>query len=400
MRFYFYILLGLSGLFAGSFLMHALANHPGLIIVSVGDWTMQIGFWFGVFALAFTVLTGTLVWKLIKAGWRWLAGSVSWIKESREKRAEKRTQEGLLNFVDENWSAAKKHLLSAAKDVDKPVMHYLAASKSAYQLGNREESVFLLEQAGKLVSDNDVSVLISRARFYLAEQDYEKCQSMLNGLNKSVSASSAVLDVKRQLYIAKQDWTSLVALLPQLKASGTLSAEAFAKTEDNAYLSLLDRAASEENATAQTLTAVWQQLPKPIKKKNHIVGMYCSRLHRLGDDAQAIELVKSTLKGKGHWHKGLVELYGELEGPDLSAQLMAAEKWLAAYPNDSHLLCTLGKLSVKNALWGKAKDYFEASLKIEERPEVYAQLGALMKQRGDIEKSAYLYEKGLALISS
>ncbi len=398
MKFYIYLLLGLLGLFAGSYFMHALANNPGLIIISVGDKVLQVGFWFGIFLLICAALTITFVWKFLRFVWRWLASSVSWIKESRDKRAHKRTQEGLLNFVEENWLAAKKNLLSAAKDTDKPVMHYLAASKSAYRMGNREESVFLLEQAGKIAPPNDLHVVLSRARFFLLEQDYIKSQAALDNLDKSLKTKPAVLDIQQQLYVCEKNWQSLIHLLPQLKTSGIFSSSEYERLEENAYLSLLDQFASEEKATAQSLSEVWQSFPKAVKKKSHVIGLFCSRLHRLGDDEQAAELIKMALKA--HWHKGLVELFGNIESSNLSAQLAAAEKWLRDHPNDSCLLRTLGRLSVKNALWGKAKDYFEASLKIEERPEVYSDLGALMKQRGELEKSAYLYERGLALISN
>ncbi len=396
MKLYITILLGLVGLLVGSFFMHSLANYPGLILISVGDTTIEFSFWFGVMMVIFSVITIVVIWKFIKMCWRSLASSVSWIQESRDKRAEKRTHSGLLHFMEGNWQTAKKDLLSAAKDTDKPLMHYLAAAKSAFELGSREESVFLLEQAKKVSSENELSVVISQARLHLAEQHYGQCLAVLNKLSDSEKNNPAVLDLLQQSHICLHNWDALVAMLPRLKSSGIFAESDFVQLEENAYLSLLDKHASKKSADKSGLEALWNGMPKHIRKKANIMGLYCARLHRLSDDEQAMGLIKKTLKTQ--WHGGLVELYGKLTVQDKDGQLATAEKWLADHPNDARLLFVLGKLSARNALWGKAKDYFESSLKLLERPEVYAELGALMEKLGEPDKkSSALYKKGLLL---
>ncbi|MFL0803485.1 MAG: metal-dependent phosphohydrolase [Agarilytica sp.] len=395
MKLYITILLGLVGLLAGSFFMHSLANYPGLILISVGSTTIEFSFWFGVMMVICLAVALYVSWKLLTLCWRSLASSVSWIQESRDKRAEKRTRSGLLHFMEGNWQTAKKDLLSAAKDTDKPLMHYLAAAKSAFELGSREESVFLLEQAKKASSENELSVVISQARLHLAEQHYGQCLAVLNKLSDSEKNNPAVLDLQQQSHICLHNWDALVAMLPRLKSSGIFAESDFVQLEENAYLSLLDKHAGKKSADKSSLDALWNGMPKHVRKKPNIMGLYCTRLHRLAEDEQALGLIKKTLKTQ--WHGGLVELYGKLAVQDKDAQLATAEKWLADHPNDARLLFVLGKLSARSALWGKAKDYFESSLKLLERPEVYAELGALMEQLGETDKSAGFYKKGLLL---
>ncbi len=395
MKLYAYILFGLLGLLSGSILIHSLSNYPGLIVISVGETVVEMGFWYGAFLWAGSAVLIPLTWITLKMFWRWLASSVSWIQESRSKKAERRTAEGLIQFVEGNWQAAKKNLLSAAKDTSQPLVHYLAAAKSAYEMGSREESSFLLEQAVKISSDKNISVILSQARIQQADKAYEACLNTLKRLSTSDQKNAAVLDLKQQSYRGLQNWERLASLLPQLKSCGLFSADAYQELEENVYRSILDQTANKSDATKETLTAMWEGFPKSIRKKVNLIGLYCTCLHRLGQDETAAVLVKKALKN--NWHIGLVELYGKLKAKDVKAQLNTAEQWLAAHKDDAHLLFALGKLSVKNSLWGKAKDHFKASLAIQERPEVYAELAALMAQMGEQDLSASMYKKGLLL---
>lgn len=396
-----YILLGLVGLLTGTFAIHVLANYPGLIVISVGDSVIEMGFWFGVIALVGSLTILVLSWKTLMMFCRWLASSVSWIQESRSKKAERRTEEGLIQFVEGNWNAAKKNLLSAAKDTNQPLVHYLAAAKSAYEMGSREESTFLLEQAVKISSDKNVSVILSKARIQVADKEYETCLTTLKCLSISDQKNAAALDLKQQSYIGLQKWELLKGLLPQLKTCGLFSEDTYQELEEKVYRSILDQSANKSGDSKKTLTAVWEGFPKQIRKKVNLIGLYCTCLHRLAqtqtqeEDETAAALIKKTLKN--HWHIGLVELYGKLKVKDVKAQLNTAEQWLSAHKDDAHLHFALGKLSVNNSLWGKAKDYFNASLAIQERPEVYAELAALMAHMGEQEQSASMYKKGLLL---
>ncbi|MFT7373882.1 MAG: HemY protein, partial [Oleiphilaceae bacterium] len=54
-----------------------------------------------------------------------------------------------------------------------------------------------------------------------------------------------------------------------------------------------------------------------------------------------------------------------------------AENWLKQKPNNSMLLLTLGRLSLRNELWGKALEYFKVSARIHPSPETYGELSRL-----------------------
>ena len=76
-------------------------------------------------------------------------------------------------------------------------------------------------------------------------------------------------------------------------------------------------------------------------------------------------------------------------------QLTVAEGWLRAQPKNPKLLLALGRLCKRNKLWGKGRDYLEASLNIENNPQTCAELAEVMEQLGEKDKSTQLFQRGL-----
>ena len=71
------------------------------------------------------------------------------------------------------------------------------------------------------------------------------------------------------------------------------------------------------------------------------------------------------------------------------------EHWLKAHPNDAKLLFVLAQLAERNQLWGKAKDYYRASLDNQPNAQVYMAYAKLLEYLGDVEVSLMYYRLGL-----
>ena len=124
-------------------------------------------------------------------------------------------------------------------------------------------------------------------------------------------------------------------------------------------------------------------------------AIYCGRLIILGDEVAAEKIIRNQLKRD--WNQVLVDLYGRVRGADIPRQLVEAEAWLKTRNNDAALQLCLGRLSLRNQLWGKARDYFESSLKLELNAEACGELGRLYAHLGEHEKSSHYFQQGLLL---
>jgi HemY protein len=100
-----------------------------------------------------------------------------------------------------------------------------------------------------------------------------------------------------------------------------------------------------------------------------------------------------------NWDQQLIKLYGLIKSSNLKQQIKTAEKWLSTHNQDPYLLLTVGRLAMQQGLLGKAKNYLEKSLHIQDTPDCYAELGRLAGLMGEKEQSFICYQKGLSTIT-
>ncbi len=81
-------------------------------------------------------------------------------------------------------------------------------------------------------------------------------------------------------------------------------------------------------------------------------------------------------------------------------QIERAENWLKEHPRDPHLLLALGRLCTRQALWGKAQSYIEASLSLETTRAAHLALAFLMEKMNKTDEACEHYRKSLALEST
>jgi HemY protein len=117
-------------------------------------------------------------------------------------------------------------------------------------------------------------------------------------------------------------------------------------------------------------------------------------------DPQAGDQLDLLLSDAIHrrWSDALVYAYGLIPSNNLATQLTYAERWLKHHADNAVLLLTLGRLCVRNQLWGKGRSYLEASLAIEPQAETYRELGALLERLKQPEAALECYRKALTLV--
>ena len=142
------------------------------------------------------------------------------------------------------------------------------------------------------------------------------------------------------------------------------------------------------------LHGAWGHVPRRLTHNVDLVLAYATQLHRLAQDDEAESLLRSALKK--NLDDRLVDLYGRLQS-NVRQQLATAEGWLHDHERNPALLLALGRLAMRNSLWGKAREYFEASIGATPSVEAYQLLGSLAEQLNDNALMTYCYRKGMLL---
>jgi HemY protein len=155
-----------------------------------------------------------------------------------------------------------------------------------------------------------------------------------------------------------------------------------------------------ETCTSGDLDAMksgWKQLPSPLQQDEGLQSVYVQELLRQGEHEHAEHVLRDQLRQA--WSPRFVYSYGDVAAEDAAAQLSVAEGWLDQHSEDPVLLLTLGKISLRNALWGKARSYLESSIAQQPTSEAYRLLGALLEQLQEPDQAAACYRQGIELVA-
>jgi HemY protein len=105
---------------------------------------------------------------------------------------------------------------------------------------------------------------------------------------------------------------------------------------------------------------------------------------------------------KHQWSDRLVALLGYIDNQDAAEQILLLESWVKDRPKNVNLMLTLGRLSLRNKLWGKAREYFETALHFSNNmglsAEINAELGRLLEHLGEHDKSLLCYRQAMDLM--
>lgn len=386
--------------FIGGFVAWQMLESSGYVLIAFGNYTIDMSLWTLVLLIlvlwVFVRLLMYLLRAMVEPGQKFLRNRVS----VRQQRYRKRTAKGLLQFIEGRWSQARNSLKRAAKYSDMPLVNYLAAANAAYELGDKEDANRLLVKAEQVAPGGELAIGLAQTKMYLHDERYEEALAILQRLHKSSPDHPLVLRLLESAHRGLNDWRSLEKLLPDLRRFKVYDKPTLLRVESEVYSSLMLDLASQAKGSGkaddtEALIQLWQEMPKAIRADKQVLLSYISSLHQLGKSNLAESLLRKSLKTS--WDDALVRLYGLVGGDNPQKQLIIAEAWLRERPNDPELMLALGRLSQRNQLWGKARDYLESSLALRAQPDAYAELARLMVQLGEHEKSAQYYQQGLML---
>ncbi len=370
-------------------------KDPGYVLLSYGHWSVETSLSFFVLALLVLYLLLHYLGRLLHGAWALPRRVHAWRDERHAKRARISFTRGLVAAAEGRWKAAEKELLRHIRDADAPMLNYLAAARAAQELGAVDRRDRYLHQAHESTPSSPLAVGLSQARLQMDQQQLEQALATLNHLRSVEPDSPFVLRTLMSVYTTLKDWEHLRELLPDLRRRGVLDAAGAQALEQQLHLELLRQVSASRDVHA--LRRFWDEVPRHLREEEPLVLAYGRALRAVGAGADAEPLVRTALRRR--WSNQLVYLYGLVEGEQPARQLTTAEAWTKDHGKDPVLLLTLGRLCVRNRLWGKARIYFESSIGAGARLETYRELGALLEHIGDRDGAMECYREGMGLVA-
>ena len=389
----------LVALLLGVGVVALIETDPGYVLVAYGNYTMETSLWVGLLLL---LLLTFLIYALLRLVYRLVSGQrslVNWFGTRQARHASRLTTRGLISFSEGDWARARRQLERGAKHNDAPLINHLVAARSSYRLHEPEKITEHLDAARDAESGAALAVDLTRAEMHLLAGQHEEATVLLEQARKSGGKHPHVLGMLREAYSGQRDWDKLAGLLPELKKHKVLPEEDLQSLERQVHGHLLAQSTSGAQGEAlDNLHRCWQQVPGGLKQDSAMLQGYVTKLIEQGADTEAEKAIKRGLKHK--WSSELVRQYGYVETDNIPRQLAQAESWLADHTDDAQLLLCLGRLSARDKLWGKARDYFESSYRLERSAETCAELGRLLLGLGEPRVAAAYYREGLQLLET
>ena len=365
---------------------------PGYLLIAFRNYTFETS----LFTLVVTLGAIYLLFRLLVIIFRWVnpaklvrAGIA--INEKRKARERSKTMEGMLYLIRGNWQSSYKLLKKSMSDQDATVINYLAAAYAAQKLDDKDSWERCLDQAEREYPAARSTVNSLRAQLLFRSGHLEQCLAVLEQLKKTSLNDAALLLLLKEVYIRLEVWDLLKELLPSLEKNKIVDDEESAKIRMRIFVEELyvcygePQTRSDKQEVLRRLIQLWKKAPVRYKENEKVVKHYSELMIRLDDKTAASEALEKAIAR--NWSDVLVIFYGEHDFSASPQQLLVAESWLMERPANSNLLLSLGRICMRNELWGKAKEYYEASIKITPCAEAYGELSRLLKHLGELEAS-------------
>lgn len=366
-------------------------NSTGYVVIVDAPWRIELS----LNLLVFLVFAGYFAFYLLARLATTLVAIPRRVRAYREERARLRIRQSLndalLAFFQGRYASAEKSAAAALLGDETKGVAAIIAARSAHELGRFSEREQFLDQAKGAAPEVDQARLTTLADLLVSQGRHEEALAVLQDLSARDSRNLRLLRLKLQAEQALRNWDEVLATAASLLKLGGIGPAEEAAARRAAHLGNLNRRA--QDATA--LAAYWKQLPAQMRL-DPAVAATAARYHlALGGNAEAQAIIEAALERE--WNPSLVALYGDAAGAEALPQIERAEKWLREHARDPALLLALGKLCMRQSLWGKAQSYIEASLALEPTHDGHMTLASLMEKIGKPQEAEKHFRRSAQL---
>ena len=367
-------------LIAGAWVAPLLLRDPGLVVIGLGSWEIEM-------PLVAWVVSLLVAWLVLSV----LIGLIRWpgraLAKRKQTRSRQQLEDGFLALTEGEWETAER-LFAQSLSYQKSTAGLLGAARAAQGRSDPEARDAWLAKANARFGRKHFITQFASARLALEEGRMDQAIEVLEKLHLKKPKHLGVL---RSLLGAYQDsgrWQQLRELTPALKRAGML--------DQQKAQALSQLAAERELARCDdysVLRQTWKSLSGRQRKEKALVLAYAHRAAALGhhDHAGRLlgELLDQGLDGE------VLATYRISDETNRARRIVDCEQRIQRDPEHPELLETLGLLYLDDRQYEKAQRLLEQALKKRASAEIYTALGRLMDRQGDTEASARYYRNAL-----
>jgi len=379
---------------AGIALAFVVRDDPGYVLLGFDKYSIETSLVIFIAASLVVIFVSYFLIRLLGLVFHAPSHIGKWQNHRRDRVATTALTRGLLAQAEGKWRQSEKALLTYAKKTDSAI-NYLAAAKSAQAQGANDRVNQYLDMAQATDPGASSAIRLTQAELLIDSGQYDRATAALLRIRHEDPKNTRALLLMSKLFKESKNWSKLSELLYDLKRNKVLAYEAYNQLEKEIFAGLMEEACASDRILE--VKNAWSIVPKYLQKDADILGIYAKKLIDFGEHDEVEPVLRTAIKA--YWNDDLVYLYGLLFTHNPYSELSAAEKWYKQHQDSAMLLLTLGRLSSRSELWGKARSYLEASIENGGGPEAYHALAQVLEHIDEPELAANMYRQGLELAS-
>ena len=328
-------------------------------------------------------------------GMRLVAAMLTMPRHVREYRQARRGRKAhaaltgaLHEFFSGRYARAEKAAATAMELGEQPGLAAMLAARAAHELREPARRDAHLAKAAEHLPADDIMKVITEADMLLEQRRAADALGVLQALPQKHTAG---LRLELKALQLSKEWEKSLPVIDQLEKRKVYDATQAGEMRRSALAHQLKRRATDVSA----LEDAWRKVPEALRRDTRVARAAAEGFIALQSHDRAADIIERSLEQT--WDSELAGLYADSAGAEGGAlrQIERAERWLAAHPGDAPLLLTLGRLCVREKLWGKARNYLDASLSLEPSYQAHLAAAQLHEQLGNSEAAQQHYRESL-----
>lgn len=358
--------------------------NDGYVLIVLPPWRVEVSLNFLLLAL---LLAFVVFYALLRA-LSLTFGMPRRVAEYRRRRQREKSgqifQDAVRFLFEGRFGQALKRAGEAYEAGRAPALAALIAARAAQRLGEPKRQQEWLDKAKQQDARNESATLMLEAEMLNEARRFDEALLVLQRLQQREGRHIAALRLELRARQGSGDWDGALKLLRQLAKRDALPADMVRPLATKAHLANLARCGEDRDA----LIAYLRQVPAD-ERGVEVVLAAAKGLAAAAADGEAQRLIEGMLDQDDEevWQSELVAIYGRLGGGDQMSRIARAETWLRQRPDHAGLLLALGRMCVRQRLWGKAQSYLEASLSVEETQAGHLELARLGDQLERVDEA-------------
>jgi HemY protein len=322
-------------------------------------------------------------------------------KRVREYQAQRQRESAGMVFQDAvrllfegRFGQALKKASEAHGAGTAPGLSALIAARAAQRMREPEKQQYWLEHAKTDDPRTEAATLMLDAEMANEARRFDEALTSLEKLQGKQGRHIAALRLELRARQGLGDWDGVLKLARQLVKRDALPVEVVREIRTQAHLGNIARRVADQGK----LTAYLRTVPED-ERGRRVVLAAARALVGLGAESEAQKLIESVLDTvqREEWQPELVAIYGRLTNSEQTVRIAKAEAWLRAHPDDARLLKALGRMCLRQRLWGKAQSYLEASVSVDPSQQGHLELARLFDQLQRTEEANKHYRASAQL---